>query len=412
MWRFAGLISVFVQVVLVYSLPSNIEETLFNVTGENLRNIIEDKFSQPRHHLESLSDYKDDARQFIKDQFELFGLEVIIHSFSTEHDMIEGSNVIGVLEGDMSGTPDDKITLVLAHYDTYRHTSGVDDNGSGVAAMLEIAKELTKQECNHKYTTVFAAIDMDVKESADKVRSACYSRIACGTSAFMLSWLKPYLEEVGNPILNVALILESIMNYDTTPESQIIPTKFKSTFPSAATEVEANQNRGVFLGMIGRRLESDVTTKIAEHWKSLPNPEFVIHKLELPIDAIPNQIEQTLYQEYMLNSNFFFWNEEGMKAVYFTDTRQSRGIMNECYRMMCDDVHTITDEKLQFLAKTVHSLKNYLHDFSETDPTTCKQDEDIELVVQAGQVEAGDDANYQRVSYVTMVTMVLLSIAF
>lgn len=56
-----------------------------------------------------------------------------------------GENIVGMLPGKLAGSPDDRLFLIGAHYDTMRTTShGTDDNGSGVVAMLQVAKQLAK----------------------------------------------------------------------------------------------------------------------------------------------------------------------------------------------------------------------------------------------------------------------------
>ena len=48
-----------------------------------------------------------------------------------------------MLPGKLAGSPNDRLFLIGAHYDTMRTTShGADDNGSGVVAMLQVAKQL------------------------------------------------------------------------------------------------------------------------------------------------------------------------------------------------------------------------------------------------------------------------------
>ena len=80
-----------------------------------------------------------------------------------------GTNIVAVLPGTYWGTPNDKVVIgmsaelilplflslssylfsyciqvlvVGAHWDTVTNTGGLDDNGSGVAAMLELGKLL------------------------------------------------------------------------------------------------------------------------------------------------------------------------------------------------------------------------------------------------------------------------------
>ena len=48
--------------------------------------------------------------------------------------------MVGVLPGSRWGTPQDRLVLVGAHWDTVLNTGGLDDNGSGVSAMLELGK--------------------------------------------------------------------------------------------------------------------------------------------------------------------------------------------------------------------------------------------------------------------------------
>lgn len=58
-----------------------------------------------------------------------------------------GANIIGVLKGREWGTPNDQIIVVGAHWDTVNFTPGTDDNGSGMAAMLEAARAIAHGGC-------------------------------------------------------------------------------------------------------------------------------------------------------------------------------------------------------------------------------------------------------------------------
>jgi len=50
--------------------------------------------------------------------------------------------MIGILPGEMWRTPDDYIHVVGAQWDTVKNTRGLDDNSSGVAAILEMVRAL------------------------------------------------------------------------------------------------------------------------------------------------------------------------------------------------------------------------------------------------------------------------------
>jgi Zn-dependent M28 family amino/carboxypeptidase len=60
--------------------------------------------------------------------------------------VVKGVNIVGMLPGRLTGTRDDRLILIGSHYDTMRTTShGADDNGSGVVALLQVAKLLTSK---------------------------------------------------------------------------------------------------------------------------------------------------------------------------------------------------------------------------------------------------------------------------
>lgn len=54
-----------------------------------------------------------------------------------------GVNIIGQLSSRYTGTRDDNIVVIGAHYDSVDTTPGVNDNGSGVTALLQALKLYT-----------------------------------------------------------------------------------------------------------------------------------------------------------------------------------------------------------------------------------------------------------------------------
>ncbi len=51
--------------------------------------------------------------------------------------------------------------LIGAHYDTVDNTSGVNDNGSGMSALLEIVRLINSYNCQLSYTLMFVAFDLE-----------------------------------------------------------------------------------------------------------------------------------------------------------------------------------------------------------------------------------------------------------
>ena len=51
--------------------------------------------------------------------------------------------------------------VIGAHWDTVSASPGYNDNGSGMAAMLEMARALKHAECQNVHTYMFVALDME-----------------------------------------------------------------------------------------------------------------------------------------------------------------------------------------------------------------------------------------------------------
>ncbi|EEC00585.1 hypothetical protein IscW_ISCW001586 [Ixodes scapularis] len=131
-----------------------------------LRSHLEGFLSDMRNDLSK--DLKEEARVRIFNGFLEYGLDTRYQNFSGElyRDLIDGQstsgvNIIGVLPGKYRRTPKDHIIVLGAHYDTFQETKGVNDNGSGIAALLEVARVLTHHRCTLDYTVMFVALDME-----------------------------------------------------------------------------------------------------------------------------------------------------------------------------------------------------------------------------------------------------------
>jgi hypothetical protein len=74
---------------------------------------------------------------------------VIMFSYRMEKNTLTGYNVVGKIEGD-----DEREVILTAHYDTV-YTDGVIDNGSGVATLLEVARQLADYHFQHDIYFVF-----------------------------------------------------------------------------------------------------------------------------------------------------------------------------------------------------------------------------------------------------------------
>lgn len=118
--------------------------------------------NKPRSDSYSRS-VKETARSNIIGRFKEYKLETFTQSFtaSKRGSIYKGTNLIGILPGRSRGLPDrDDILLLGAHYDTVETSPGIDDNGSGIIAILEVARILSNRpQLNH--TVIFTAFDLE-----------------------------------------------------------------------------------------------------------------------------------------------------------------------------------------------------------------------------------------------------------
>lgn len=162
------------------------------------------------------------AAQYIESIFKQIGYIVSDQSYEvTEYRNFTVKNVIAELPGTSHA---DEIIIVGAHYDTVVGSPGADDNASGIAAILEIARLL--KSSTFKRTVRFIAF---VNEEppyfyTDQMGSLRYARFV----------------KQKNENIVAMLSLESIGFYSTKKNSQHYPLPFGFFYP----------NTGDFIGFV------------------------------------------------------------------------------------------------------------------------------------------------------------------
>ncbi|KHJ89794.1 hypothetical protein OESDEN_10373 [Oesophagostomum dentatum] len=93
------------------------------------------------------------------------GLQTTSHAFIPDEEEELGVNLFTIQRGPHYDPPDDNVVVVCANYDTEEDSPGVDDNGSGVAAVLEIARAMATLDQMYKRnnTIIYALFDMKHK---------------------------------------------------------------------------------------------------------------------------------------------------------------------------------------------------------------------------------------------------------
>ncbi|GBM86129.1 hypothetical protein AVEN_75404-1 [Araneus ventricosus] len=264
----------------------------------------------------------------------------------------EGVNLVGVIPGAQRGRLDDEIVLVGAHYDTVADSNGVDDNGSGLAVMLEVARAITEARCRLNHTLMFVAFDHEENG-------------AMGSNFFVDHYLIPDELKRARARFQGAFILDGIMNYNDIPNTQDLPMDYAESLPGFQYFVNNTGNRGNFLAMISRNeMDNHLSRKLMDAWQDLGNHQYKLFNLAVDMgNSIPDPSVIQKHLNFLRSDHATFWYHnssshfpDSLNAVLLTDTGPFRGKMKECYHSKCDDLTVITPEKLQFAKKTADAL--------------------------------------------------------
>lgn len=227
------------------------------------------------------------------------------------------------LEATLSGrSGSEEIVVIGAHYDTVIGSPGADDNATGVAAVLELARILKRERFDRTIRFVAFTNEEPPAFLTGGMGSRVYAREA---------------RQRGDKI--VAMIsIESIGYYTSTPSSQHYPFPFNFFYP----------DRGDFIGFVGNlRYTALVRQNIAAFRKRTPFPSEGV--------ASPSWIPGIGWSDHDS-----FWQED-YPAMMITDTVPFR---NPHYHRSTDTVETIDHTRL---ARVVHGLADVVRCLARPD---------------------------------------------
>jgi Zn-dependent M28 family amino/carboxypeptidase len=220
------------------------------------------------------------AAQYIENSFQTLGLKTNAQRYVTSYGQHSVRNVKTIIEGSESaGT-----IVVGAHYDTIE-CPGANDNGSGVAALIEIAAAMAKRKHVPKRTIRFVAF---VNEEPPFFGSPD-----------MRSWVYAQkLKESKENVLGM-ICLETMGYYSTARGSQQVPSIVGNFYKNDV---------GNFVGFCGNP-ESQEFLKVLLH-------AFRRH-CDFPSEGLA--VPPSLLSDITLSDNSPFW-DAGFSAVMVTDT--------------------------------------------------------------------------------------------
>jgi len=258
------------------------------------------------------------ARVYIEDQFQLAGyaasLQPFLHRGETFH------NVEAVLLG---SRPLVRCVVVGAHYDSVEGSPGANDNASGVAALIELARLLQDRKPLSSIRFVaFANEEPPFFNTRDGMGSVEYVR------AF----------DDAHGRIRAMLALETVGFYSDEPGSQRYPPLVGLLYP----------DRGNFIAFVGNVGSRELVRRIVRRFRSVAT---------LPSEgaALPSSIPGVSWSDHRS-----FW-EAGVPAVMATDTAPFR---DAHYHLSTD-----TPERLDYarMARLVRGLERVVSDLANED---------------------------------------------
>jgi len=249
------------------------------------------------------------------DRLTELGYEVELHQYGT------GINVIGTLAGT---TLPNEVVLISAHYDHIASCQGADDNATGVAGALEIARVLAGAE--YERTVVIALWD---QEEVGLIGSR--------------SWALRASQDSTNVIANFNF--EMIGYTDTANNSQSVPAGFDLLFPDAVAELVSDGYVGDFIAVVSDDLSETTVTNFASHGE----------RVGLPVVRLPLAAElknSPLVADLRRSDHASLW-EFDYPAMMLTDTANFRNLAYHC--VMGDDTidrldHEFTEKVMRATA--------------------------------------------------------------
>lgn len=269
----------------------------FDLTQNRLRSHVEALVGE-RHHVSSPAALGR-ARQYLTDQFHGLGLAVSPHHVEAFGQTFR--NVIATVPGQSLTLPP---LIVAAHYDTVSGSPGADDNASGLAVLLEVARCLQ---------------DVRLARTVRLIGFCLEEENLLGSLAYAASLREGYEDIQG------AVVLECVGYCRREAGSQAVPPGLPIAVPSV----------GDFLGIVGNLRSANLVAGIEEAARR--------HVPDLKTVSLLVPGNGELLPDTRRSDHAAFW-EHGYPAVMLTDTANFR---NPHYHRPTDTMETLD---FQFLA--------------------------------------------------------------
>ncbi len=214
------------------------------------------------------------AAAFIEQEWLAMGYAVSRQT--VEADAGPSDNLIIDLPGQ---NPEAPVVIIGAHYDTFRHSPGANDNASGVAALLALSRHLGQTELRWPLRLIAFTNEEPPEYQTESMGSIFY------------------VDNLGLARVAMMMSLETIGYYQSRPETQSYPWPLDMLYSDVAD----------FIGIVGDPGSRPLTREVLESFR---------RQSQFPTAAItlPELFDGTGWSDH-----WAFWRKK-IPAVMLTDT--------------------------------------------------------------------------------------------
>jgi Zn-dependent M28 family amino/carboxypeptidase len=225
---------------------------------------------------------------------------------------LDATNLVAIAEGDT-----DEAIVVVAHHDTVRDSPGADDNGAGLAALLELASLFEGRR--FRRTVILAAPDLE--------------EIGLVGSRHLVRWLS------GRYRVRAAVVYDPIGYMNAAPGSQLVPAGIDRLYPGQTARLAERGNAGDTVVALYRRASVQLVREWARCLSATIGPERVL-QLRDPLDLTligPALMALPVARNFSRSDHVRFW-QAGLPAIQVTNTANFR---NPNYHQPTDTPDTL-----------------------------------------------------------------------
>lgn len=286
--------------------PTESQQQLAAELRETVAHLASDVGKRSIYHPRELAE----AALYLKQQLGSLGYTVIDHSFPSKGSLTP--NLEATLKG---ASHPEEIIVVGAHYDTTQRSPGADDNASGCAAALSLAKRFADKPQPRTIKFVFFPNE----------------ELPTGGTPEMGSWIYAEKCKAAGDNIVAMLSLESIGYYTDAPDSQKYPPPLSSLYPST----------GNFVAFVSRYHDRALVKQCVRAFRE--SAQFPSEGAALP----------EFIRDIGRSDHFAFWRC-GYPALMVTDTANFR---NPHYHRATDTPETVDCDRM---ARVVEGLQQVI----------------------------------------------------